>query len=211
VFKGKKMAGHMGASPRDHAEPQDRLAPMSERGLIMIKGAVPGAKGGWILVRDASRRRCRTRRCRVLPAAAGVRSGCGCREGGSRMMDIKVTTLEGKAAGSITVSDEIFGLEPRTDLIHRVVRWQLAKKPGRARTRPRAVRRFPARRRCSSPEGHRRRASRQQALRSSAAAARLTVRSFAATPRSSQEGSRARPASRAVGQGKGRHHRRRHA
>src|SRR5690606_5315280 len=36
--------------------------------------------------------------------------------------------LDGGAAGSITVSDEIFGLEPRTDLIHRVVRWQLAKR-----------------------------------------------------------------------------------
>ena len=32
------------------------------------------------------------------------------------------------AAGSITVSDEIFGLDPRTDLIHRVVRWQLARR-----------------------------------------------------------------------------------
>ncbi|MCA1300314.1 50S ribosomal protein L4 [Stappia indica] len=43
-------------------------------------------------------------------------------------MELEVKTLEGAAAGSITVSDEIFGLEPRTDLIHRVVRWQLAKR-----------------------------------------------------------------------------------
>ncbi len=43
-------------------------------------------------------------------------------------MELEVKTLEGGAAGSITVSDEIFGLEPRTDLIHRVVRWQLAKR-----------------------------------------------------------------------------------
>ena len=43
-------------------------------------------------------------------------------------MDLQVKTLQGGAAGSITVSDEIFGLEPRTDLIHRVVRWQLAKR-----------------------------------------------------------------------------------
>lgn len=43
-------------------------------------------------------------------------------------MELEVKTLEGSAAGSITVSDEIFGLEPRTDLIHRVVRWQLAKR-----------------------------------------------------------------------------------
>ena len=37
-------------------------------------------------------------------------------------MELEVKTLAGGAAGSITVSDEIFGLEPRTDLIHRVVR-----------------------------------------------------------------------------------------
>ncbi|HAO41213.1 MAG TPA: 50S ribosomal protein L4, partial [Afipia sp.] len=41
-------------------------------------------------------------------------------------MELKVTTLEGKAAGSVQLSDEIFGLEPRKDLIQRVVNWQLA-------------------------------------------------------------------------------------
>ena len=44
------------------------------------------------------------------------------------MMEIKVTTLAGKSAGSLTVSDEVFGLEPRADLIQRVVLWQQAKK-----------------------------------------------------------------------------------
>jgi len=44
------------------------------------------------------------------------------------MMDIKVTTLAGKSAGSVKVSDEVFGLDPRADLIQRVVLWQLAKK-----------------------------------------------------------------------------------
>jgi large subunit ribosomal protein L4 len=43
-------------------------------------------------------------------------------------MELKVTTLEGKAAGSVTVSDAIFGLEPRPDLIQRCVVWQLAKR-----------------------------------------------------------------------------------
>ena len=43
-------------------------------------------------------------------------------------MDLKVKTLDGKAAGSVTLSDEIFGLEPRVDLIQRVVRWQLSKR-----------------------------------------------------------------------------------
>ena len=43
-------------------------------------------------------------------------------------MELKVTTLDGKAAGSVTLSDAIFGLEPRTDLIQRCVVWQLAKR-----------------------------------------------------------------------------------
>jgi large subunit ribosomal protein L4 len=43
-------------------------------------------------------------------------------------MEIKITTLDGKAAGSVTLSDEIFGLEPRADLIHRCINWQLAKR-----------------------------------------------------------------------------------
>jgi large subunit ribosomal protein L4 len=43
-------------------------------------------------------------------------------------MDVKVTTLEGKEAGSVTLSDAIFGLEPRADIIQRCVVWQLAKR-----------------------------------------------------------------------------------
>ena len=43
-------------------------------------------------------------------------------------MELNVTTLEGKAAGSVQLSDEIFGLEPRADIIQRVVNWQLAKR-----------------------------------------------------------------------------------
>jgi len=43
-------------------------------------------------------------------------------------MELKITTLEGKAAGSVTLSDEIFGLEPRTDILQRCVKWQLAKR-----------------------------------------------------------------------------------
>ena len=43
-------------------------------------------------------------------------------------MDLKVTTLAGKDAGKVTLSDEIFGLEPREDILQRVVRWQLAKR-----------------------------------------------------------------------------------
>jgi large subunit ribosomal protein L4 len=43
-------------------------------------------------------------------------------------MDMKITTLEGKEAGSVNLSDAIFGLEPRADIIQRCVNWQLAKR-----------------------------------------------------------------------------------
>src|SRR5581483_8566155 len=61
VFKNKKMAGHMG---------QDNVTTLNltvfrvdvERGLILLKGAVPGTEGGWVKIRDAIK----------LPAPAGV-------------------------------------------------------------------------------------------------------------------------------------------
>src|SRR5881394_3668304 len=43
-------------------------------------------------------------------------------------MDVKVTTLDGKEAGSVSLNKDIFGLEPRTDLIQRCIVWQLAKR-----------------------------------------------------------------------------------
>ena len=52
VFKGKKMAGHMG-SVRVTTQNLQVIKTDSERGLIMVKGAVPGAKGGWVTIKDA--------------------------------------------------------------------------------------------------------------------------------------------------------------
>lgn len=43
-------------------------------------------------------------------------------------MDIKVTTLDGKAGESVALPEEIFGLEPRADILQRIVRWQLSKR-----------------------------------------------------------------------------------
>lgn len=43
-------------------------------------------------------------------------------------MKLDIKTLDGAAAGSVDLSDAIFGLEPRADILHRVVRWQLAKR-----------------------------------------------------------------------------------
>ena len=52
VFKNKKMAGHMG----DRNRTQQNLEVVStdvERGLIFVKGSVPGSKGAWLLVKDS--------------------------------------------------------------------------------------------------------------------------------------------------------------
>ncbi|SES41590.1 LSU ribosomal protein L3P [Tranquillimonas rosea] len=52
VFKGKKMAGHMGAA-RVTTQNLQVVRTDADRGLIMVKGAVPGGKGGWVTIKDA--------------------------------------------------------------------------------------------------------------------------------------------------------------
>src|SRR6478752_9168556 len=52
VFKGKKMAGHMG-DRRVTTQNLKVVRTDVARGLIMVEGAVPGAKGGWIQIKDA--------------------------------------------------------------------------------------------------------------------------------------------------------------
>ena len=52
VFKGKKMAGHMGAR-RATIQNLEVVMCDAERGIIMVRGGVPGSKGGWVQVRDA--------------------------------------------------------------------------------------------------------------------------------------------------------------
>jgi len=52
VFKNKKMAGHLG-DVRVTTQNVRVVRTDVERGLIMVQGSVPGAKGGWIMIRDA--------------------------------------------------------------------------------------------------------------------------------------------------------------
>jgi large subunit ribosomal protein L3 len=52
VFKGKKMAGHLGAV-RVTTQNLQVVRTDATRGLIMVKGAVPGSKGGWVTIKDA--------------------------------------------------------------------------------------------------------------------------------------------------------------
>jgi large subunit ribosomal protein L4 len=54
-------------------------------------------------------------------------------------MELKITTLEGKQAGSVTLNDAIFGLDPRPDILQRCVQWQLNKRQaGTHKTKDRA-------------------------------------------------------------------------
>ncbi|USU08573.1 50S ribosomal protein L3 [Sphingomonadaceae bacterium OTU29MARTA1] len=52
VFKNKKMAGHMGDKYRTQQN-LEVVGTDAERGLIFVKGSVPGSKGGWLFVKDA--------------------------------------------------------------------------------------------------------------------------------------------------------------
>lgn len=52
VFKGKKMAGHMGDA-RSTVQNLEIVEARAEEGLLLVKGGVPGAKGSWVLVSDA--------------------------------------------------------------------------------------------------------------------------------------------------------------
>src|SRR5690348_5949864 len=67
---------------------------------------------------NSARRRAPTRRLRRKPPPSRR----------ARDMELKITTLEGKDSGSVCLSDAIFGLEPRADIIQRCVNWQLAKR-----------------------------------------------------------------------------------
>jgi large subunit ribosomal protein L3 len=56
VFKGKKMAGHMGAA-KVTTQNLEVVRTDVDRGLIMVKGAVPGSKGGWVTIKDAMKKK----------------------------------------------------------------------------------------------------------------------------------------------------------
>jgi large subunit ribosomal protein L3 len=70
VFKGKKMAGHMGAG-RVTTQNLEVVSSDSEAGVILVRGAVPGSREGWVLIRDAVKRPAPE----GAPFPAGVKGG----------------------------------------------------------------------------------------------------------------------------------------
>ena len=76
-------------------------------------------------------------------------------------MKTKVLNLDNKSAGEIELNDAIFGLEPRADLIQRVVVWQLAKRRGGNAQDPDPRRSQPHEEEGRHAEGQRRRPSRR--------------------------------------------------
>lgn len=72
VFKGKKMAGHMG-NERVTVQNLTIVSTDADQGLILVRGAVPGADGGWVLIRDALKRKVPD----GVPMPAGLRQAAG--------------------------------------------------------------------------------------------------------------------------------------
>ncbi|MQX37223.1 50S ribosomal protein L3 [Roseospira navarrensis] len=70
VFKGKKMAGHMGVE-RVTVQSLEVVQVDEDRGLVMVRGAVPGAKGGWVEVCDALKKALPD----AAPKPAGIKAG----------------------------------------------------------------------------------------------------------------------------------------
>ncbi len=75
VFPGKRMSGHLGSRTAYHAEPGGARVDTA-RGLLLIKGAIPGSKGGDVVVRPSVK----IARARVAPVVkadvkAGAKSG----------------------------------------------------------------------------------------------------------------------------------------
>jgi len=75
VFKNKKMAGHMGARNRTQQN-LEIVRTDVERGLLFVKGSVPGHKGGWLLVKDAVK----VPRPADAPYPAGIRQAASSNE-----------------------------------------------------------------------------------------------------------------------------------
>lgn len=101
VFKGKKMAGHMG----DKQRTQQNLEIVStdvERGLLFVKGSVPGHKGSWLIVKDAVK----VARHAEAPYPASLRSAPN-----ANTADVLETPADAAPVDTMSAIDAINGQE----------------------------------------------------------------------------------------------------
>ena len=107
-------------------------------------------------------------------------------------MQADVTTLDAKKAGTVELPDDVFGLEPRPDILHRMVRYQLAKRRAGTRSvQDRSEVNYTGAK-LYRQKGTGRPATAAAGRRCSKAVARPSARSPAATPSSCRKGARAR-------------------
>jgi len=143
TFKNKKMPGHMGVDRvttlnlkvvrTDVERPMSSAASSWSRVRCRVPRAV-GSRCG-TQSRRSCRRRHRSRASSACPMRRRPRATPSRRLRKPRRpikrardMELKIMSLDGTDAGSVELSDAIFGLEPRADILHRCVRWQLAKR-----------------------------------------------------------------------------------
>ena len=100
VFKGKKMAGHMGAE-RVTIQNLEIVAVDDEDGVILVQGAVPGPKNGWILLSDAIKKK----RPEDAPYPAGLLEG----------MDAGVESVAGDENASDVAAENVDVAEAQQD------------------------------------------------------------------------------------------------
>ncbi len=107
VFKGKKMAGHMG-DERVTVQNLQIVSSDDERGLILVRGAVPGAKGGWVLISDAVKKKVDVE----LPFPAALRGQAATDEGDAPAEE---TPAEEVAAEETPSNEASAGEAPRAE------------------------------------------------------------------------------------------------
>ena len=93
VFKGKKMAGHMGAA-RNTTQNIEVVAVDDKEGVVLLQGAVPGPRGGWVLISDAIK----TKMPEGLPFPAGL-LGDAVEEASAEAAPVDEAPVEEAAAG----------------------------------------------------------------------------------------------------------------
>ena len=100
VFKGKKMAGHMGFE-RVTVQSLEVVTVDEDRGLVMVRGAVPGAKGGWVEISDALKKALPD----GVPTPAGIKAEAAPEETAVEDAPVEDAPAEDAPAEDAQVSD----------------------------------------------------------------------------------------------------------